>query len=282
MIGAVLFVSAVAAAAYWKLERGLTPRVDERKARVAAAAEAPGAPAWAGIYADDGGNHGAEDVLILSTAGYSHRGNYMSSRSEYGSVEASRNGVLLLRPAGWGRAKTLRLIPWDDRVYAIFDEQKLEFVNNVNKRLEPDGRLYVWQMPYKAPAGRHGGFGKTERIAASLPQTPDDWRPFLLDHPVEAAITKVGPVRYARDIYPRRIGVELDAGRNRGLVPGLRLRVKNFGSSTEIVLTSVAENSSSGEAWQGDAASTFESQRLPWVGEKAFSYAIYGDIWERR
>lgn len=282
LLGIALLLSAATAAAYHILQRETAPDIHERASQLKSDAAAPGAPAWAGQYADEGGNHGADDVLTLSASGYCHRGNYMSDEGVCGSVKALGDGVLVLRPEGWGRAKTLRLIPWDERVYAVFDDQKMSFLNSVNSHLGPEGRGYIRQMRYKAPSDRRGRMGRARRAAAGPPRVPDDWRPFLLDRPVEARITKVGPIRYVRASGSRVIAVELDAGRSRGLVPGMRLELKNFGTSTDIVLTNVSESASSGEAEQSGDYYPLESQRLPWVGEKAVSYAVFGDTWEQR
>lgn len=277
-----LYVAAAGAALFWMRDRAPASGWYELREKIDAAAGTPGAPAWAGTYSDDAGIEGPDIVVTLSTAGYYCRGCGRSWGRDWGTVEPSGDGILLLRAAGWGPPKTWRLISWDDRVYAISDDQKLEFVNKVNESLGPGGRGFVGFMPYKSPENGRGGLFMRGPAPLGLPRVPEDWRPLLLDRPVEAAITKVGPIRYVRDIYPRRISVELDAGRRRGLVPGQRLRLRNFESATEIVLMNVAEDSSSGEAWQSDVTQPFESQRLPWVGQLATSYWVPGDIWERR
>lgn len=277
-----LYASAASVAVYGMLHRMPTPGAFKLEERLRSEMSSPGAPAWVGEYADDGGFHGSEDILMLGTAGYVRRGSPMSSKYDWGSVEPRNDGAFLLRSGGWQSGKIVRLIPWDDRVYAVFEDDKLDFVGSVNKSLSLEKRDFIRHVPYKAPKDRRGGFLKKEVAPSGLPIVPEDWRPLLLTRPVDAVITKVGSIRYVPDIYPRRISVELNAGRDSGLAPGMRLQLRNFGGATEIVLTSVAEKTSTGDAWQSDVSRSFESQRLPWVGQKAVSYFVYEDIWDGR
>lgn len=280
-----LYVSVSSVAVYGLIHRMPTPGLYKIRSRLEAAALLPGAPAWAGTYEGDGGNHGPDEVLTLGTDGYYRRGSPLYAAwgeadpsEDWGTVEQGNDGVLILRSGGWGPPKILRLIPWDDRVYAILDEEKLEFLNAVNARLEPKHRGFVGQKPCKWGGKRTPS--NYRLVAKGAPQVPENWRPFLLERPVEAIITKVGPIRYVDG--RRRITVEVDAGRLSGLVAEAQLYVRNFDGSTQIILSEVGQTSSSGEAWQVDGGQSFESQRLPWVGQKAFSYSVYGDIWEKR
>jgi len=284
-----LYASLANVAVYGMIHRMPTPDLYEFESRLETAAMLPGAPSWAGTYRDDGGNHGSDDILTLGTEGYCRRGSMMyevwgkaDPSMDFGTVAPAGDGVLLLRSGGWGPARKLRLIPWDDRVYAIFDDEKLEFLNNANELLEPKERAFVWQMPYKAPNGSRGRRTSASPVPSGLPVVPEDWNALLLRRPVEASVIKVGAIRYIDDVYPRRISVELDSGRSSGLAPGMLLQSKNFPHGSKIVLTSVGEHSSSGDAFQSDSSQPFESQRLPWIGQRAVSYSVFGDIWEKR
>lgn len=273
-----LCVLALSLAAFWlRYER--TPfGLPELVERIDAAVEASGAPAWAGKYRDDGGYHGPHQILTLSPEGYYLTGN-RGWVWTWGTVEPSQDGVFLLSKEGRKKARILRLIPWDDRVYAVFEDKKLEFFNDVNKNLEPDGRRYVWNLMYRTLENSRRSFGESMSKVAGVPRVPALWRPFLLERPVQAAITEVGRIRYTHGGYLRRIEVKLDAGRRHGLLPGLTLHLRNFEGSTKIVITEVGEDSSSGEARQY-GISPLESQRLPWVGQRAVSYLVFEDIWE--
>lgn len=269
------------------------------------ALHADGAPAWAGTYSDDGGHHGSEEVLSLSTAGFFYGQGLPDAyydqfidlpniEGDWGEIEPSGSRDFVLRAAwrndAWGvfgfrrgAPRTLHLIPWDDRMYAVYEDQMADFVDSINQHLDDDKRDYVGSYPYRSRKEARGGlFVQTK--PAGLPDLPEAWRSHLLKKPIEAVVTAVGPLRYRDFGYKRQrvVSVSFDAGRRRGLLPGHRLRLRNYNSATEVEITESSEDSASGLARQDDFWAPFETLRLPRVGQRAYSRFIAGDEWEER
>lgn len=258
---------------------------------------------WIGTYATEGGRHGPETVLNLTKAGFfygfGHRedvssfSNMPNTEGDWGTVEELGPGKLALQAAWrddvWGRfgqwrgeRRILYLIPWDDRLFPVYEDQMLEFANNVNKMFDGKVRRFSsFSFPYKGgkPAGGLFQFP----LAKNAPVLPSPWNALILRHPIEARILEVGPPKYREKFFTERIfGVTLSAGAKQGLAVGHILHLANFKNATPITISGVKDDISYGTAVQDDYWGPLETQRAPRIGQLATSRMHYGDEWEKR
>ncbi len=282
---------------YWRWDRLHVSAWEPVKA--ALAAENP--PPWVGTYSEPG-YHGAETVLHLSTAGF-YCG-YGRPRFDppgfgwgpevegpWGTLEplapdrlafqvAWRGdflGIFVKRP---GPIRTLHLIPWEDRVYAVSEEKMLEFINAVNSQLELDGRHYPLGYAFKGEAGSVRNPPKPR----SPPLLPEKWRNHLLTRPIEARVLAVGRVQYRKRPYgaERFVPIKISAGSKQGLKAGHLLHIANFDRATPVNNFTVGEETSTGEAGEGQEWNPLETERLPRVGQAVTSRAQYEDEWAEK
>ena len=170
-------------------------------------------------------------------------------------------GIFVKRP---GPIRTLHLIPWEDRVYAVSEEKMLEFINAVNSQLELDGRHYPLGYAFKGEAGSVRNPPKPR----SPPLLPEKWRNHLLTRPIEARVLAVGRVQYRKRPYgaERFVPIKISAGSKQGLKAGHLLHIANFDRATPVNNFTVGEETSTGEAGEGQEWNPLETERLPALG----------------
>jgi len=154
-------------------------------------------------------------------------------------------------------------VRWCDRRYLVAGSHMLAFCNDVN-----------WMGD-----GSFVGFVRDVRDAdgvqcippvSGLPEVPEEWRPYLLDRPVEATLVSIDPPRELAGISrvhpPIRVTARADRGRASGLLPGMNLHWErgDLGGSFEI--TSVDDNGCSLESIGDDW--TNAPDRLPPIGTR--------------
>ena len=117
-----------------------------------------------------------------------------------------------------------RLVPikWGQRAYLIFEEQMIEFCNDVNDGTEPRKDEWNWNAPlrvddWKKPAG-------------GLPPVPAPWDAMILKAPIHGQITKIVDVPAADQAAAKRAGrfvahkqAIIDLGQNDHVFIGMRL-----------------------------------------------------------
>lgn len=142
----------------------------------------------------------------------------------YGSVSVQGNELYLQytlssqRRQGLGLAPILVPVTWGNRHYLIPKDEMIEFCNTVNIGSEREweyGRFFLRRNdPNEVPIG--------------FPAVPDEFKPYLLQTPIDATILSVGQyttepsvVEWKFKITP----VTIDVGRASGLRVGMKLKV---------------------------------------------------------
>lgn len=123
-----------------------------------------------------------------------------------------RNGLLVLVSGKAESPDSGRFLPvrWGGRLYLLEPERIIGFANAVNAGHEPRSKAQgVFYL-------RSGDWSKP---VSGAPRLPAMYRNYLLAKPIEAGILRVSDEEET---------VELDAGRRRGLLPGMKLRARGF------------------------------------------------------
>ena len=128
-------------------------------------------------------------------------------------------------------------IHWGERLYLIPANKIVPFCNVVNSRSEPRNDV-------------HGFFflrrDDEKKEAKGKPELPEEFMPYLLDEPVDAAIVSVKDIRGNGN---RKIAtIIVNKGKKDGLLPGMELYVvKPDRVYARVILTKVEETQSEGE-----------------------------------
>ena len=139
-------------------------------------------------------------------------------------------------------ASEYKPIRWDERIYLIPANEIVQFCNDINSGSEPRKGVHGQSFLRR---------GDEKKEAEGKPVLPEEFMPYLLDEPIDAAIVSVKDVRETRDRIDSRIfitTVSINKGKKDGLTPGMKLYVmkpKNLVESME--LTKVEETQSEGE-----------------------------------
>jgi hypothetical protein len=108
----------------------------------------------------------------------------------------------------------MALVQWDSRQYLIPNSQMIDFCNRVNSGLELEYGIGTVLLRDSAPG----------RAPLGLPQVTEEWSPYLLVDPVDCDVLAINVTRApALGIMRIRVEITVDAGRERGLMPGMRL-----------------------------------------------------------
>ena len=129
-------------------------------------------------------------------------------------------------------------VPWGERLYLIPVKGIINFCNEINSRWEPR-------------KGQYGFFFlKREdwmKEVQGQPEIPEQFRPYLLEEPVAAAIIDIVKIETNSSSTLKRAIVRIDKGKKDGLLPGMELQVIKSGVVfTEITLVEVDETQSQG------------------------------------
>ena len=130
--------------------------------------------------------------------------------------------------------RKLVVVPWDERVYLVPDEEGPLFAAHVTRGREPRNVIYGWFLLRRSD---------WQKAASGLPELPHAWQKWLLQRPVDARIIRA----------LARHRAEIDAGDKQGLHPGVLLTLvsKQYGPS-DVRVVSVATDSSIIENDYGD------------------------------
>ena len=139
-------------------------------------------------------------------------------------------------------ASEYKPIRWGERVYLISANEIVQFCNDINSGREPRKGVHGQSFLRR---------GDEKKEAEGKPVLPEEFMPYLLDEPIDAAIVSVKDVRETRDIIDSRVFITtvfINKGKKDGLAPGMELYVmepKNLVESMK--LTKVVETQSEGE-----------------------------------
>ncbi len=221
--------------------------VKEKREKIMAEIETLKDHPWAGRYYQGDGLGANLSLVIAPESGltftwYGCMGLYDQN---YGKVIRDGDRVkleLALENNGIGfscPAFEFTPIRWGERVYLISPDEIIDFCNAINSRSEPR-------------KGPHGFFflhdDDWEKEVAGPPELSGQYLQYLLENPVDAAITSVLKTEPS-PVYNNRtkITVLIDKGKNDGLLPGMKLHVtKPEMIFDEVVLTKIEETQSEG------------------------------------
>lgn len=197
---------------------------EARKARLKdeIADAGPGHP-WAGDYYEGDGLGSNNSLLIAPSGEYSFESHGCTSFGPTEEGKIRQEGDILHFDGDKtsemaGRA--YRVVPWGKRVYLISEGALVSFANSINFGSEPrySGRGFYFM--------RDGG---EDHIATGWPLVPEEIKPYLLDHAIDATITAVGASTVSTEPYSSKdfkTEVVLDVGRREGILPEMELDLR--------------------------------------------------------
>src|SRR5438034_3584564 len=181
---------------------------------------------WAGEYYAGDGLGVNTSVVIAPESGYvfEWHGCLGLYDRNYGTVAWTNGRVRLSftfenqRKGFQGIAPELIPISWGSRHYLIPADDVIGFCNSVNEGREPRAGTFGSYLLRK---------GDENKTVVNLPKVPAEFRPYLMDKPVEATIIAVSPYTTRPSVAEWKFKdtpVTLDAGTNKGLRVGMELR----------------------------------------------------------
>lgn len=147
----------------------------------------------------------------------------MSWRVEHGEYD-HRDGWVRLwceTDERWFSRRSLRVVTWGDRTYLVDEWCAVTFCDEINIGSEPRGGRFLFGFAYLRR-------GDERRAAKGLPAVAPEWRPLLLEKPLEGHVTRVRADGTA----------EIDRGRKDGLRERMPLVIW-YGDSGHSMLVSV-------------------------------------------
>lgn len=214
----------------------------KRKLRAEIREAGPGHP-WAGEYYE-GDGLGMNLYLMLSPKGsyyFSRSGCTGSGPSEEGKIRQTGSVLRFEGAKSYWLEQEFHVVNWGERAYLLKKDEIVSFANYVNRGWEPRyGAHGVFLM-------RHGpGFP----LASGRPKLPKEYEKLLLDRVVDASVVAVGAVKSTSTESwkpeQRTTVVELDAGSQDGLSPGLELPLRG-GADGNATIVAVQERTSTAE-----------------------------------
>lgn len=192
---------------------------------------------WAGEYYSGDGLGVNISVVVAPKCGYLYewRGCLGLYDRNYGPI-ACANGILQLtfrlpkRESSGGIADELIVVRWGPRHYLIPADEMVRFCNAVNDGTEPRDDIHGFHLL------RRGDEAKT---ATGFPTVPDEFKDYVLAHPVEAEIVAIGERTGDKTI------VILNRGKQHGLLPGMELHVFDPDEQVDSATVTKVENSRS-------------------------------------
>ncbi len=228
---------------------------------------------WAGEYYCGDGLGVNVSLMLAPKTGYifEWHGCLGLYDRNYGTVSWSNDRIHLSftfenKQEGFqGIAEKFIPISWGDRKYLIPADDIVGFCNNVNKGSEPRAEL-------------HGNYlirnGDENKKATGFPNIPKEFKPYLLENPIQAEIVSVGKYTTKPSVCEwkfKETPVSLNAGKKQGLLPGMELNVFKPDNIVESVkITKVGEENSEalmtqvGEEELGPKIGWKLSTRAPW------------------
>lgn len=218
-------------------------RLEEGGERIQAAIKKAGPRhPWAGRYYK-GDGLGTNDSLLLSPAGefsFESHGCMSFPPAEQGKFREEKGLFHFEGAESETMSGTrLRLVRWGERAYLIPDESLIAFANDVNQGWEPRYRGHGSHFM------RQGGDAIPP--ASGRPRVPKAVEPYLLDRAVDAVIVSVGAsVELSSSSHregERETPIEIDAGSEAGLLPGMELKLRG-GLDGDATISGVGARSS--------------------------------------
>lgn len=182
---------------------------------------------WAGEYYSGDGLGVNISLAVAPRFGYlsEWRGCLGLYDRNYGPV-ACTNGRLQLtfrlpkRESSGGIADELIPVHWGPRQYLVAPNEMVEFCNAVNGGIEPRSDMHGLYLLRR---------GDEAKAATGFPAVPDEFKDYLLAHPVEAEIVDIGKRTDDKTI------IILNRGKQHGLLPGMELHLTNERVESAIV-----------------------------------------------
>jgi hypothetical protein len=228
---------------------------------------------WAGEYYYGDGLGVNVSLMLAPKSGYlfEWHGCLGLYDRNYGAVTLKRGRLHLSftfpnkRDGFQGIAEEFIPIAWGDRKYLIPSDDIVGFCNEVNDGSEPR------QDPHGSYLLRQGDWKKKVK---GFPAVPQEFRSYLLIHPIEAEITGVGKSTTRPSVCDWKFKdtrVTLNCGSKKGLRTGMRLHVvKPEGIFESVEVKKVDEEKSEavltqiGEGEAGPRVGWKLSTRYPW------------------
>jgi len=251
-IGLALLVASWAGAAdsdQAKQSRAAETTAKSMRQKILAEVKRLGEHEWAGEYYAGDGLGVNTSVVIAPKSGYvfEWHGCLGLYDRNYGTVAWTNGRVRLSftfanqRKGFQGIAPELIPISWGSRHYLIPADDVIGFCNSVNEGREPRAGTFGSYLLRK---------GDENKTVVNLPKVPAEFRPYLMDKPVEATIIAVSPYTTRLSVAEWKFKdtpVTLDAGTNKGLRVGMELVVTEPRNLVEsVTITKVEEDRSEG------------------------------------
>jgi hypothetical protein len=221
---------------------------------------------WAGEYYEGDGS-GVNVLLILAPkSGYvfEWHGCLGLYDRNYGAVTSAKGKLHLSftfpnKQKGFqGIAEEFTPVAWGTRKYLIPSNNIVGFCNEVNDGSEPRKGLRGFYLLRR---------GDEKKEAKGFPDVPQEFKPYLLAHPIEAEIISIGAVTTRPSLADWKFkdtSVTLNRGKKAGLLVGMKLHVIKPDSIVESVkITKVEDERSEGVVTQAG-----EDEKDPRVGWK--------------
>jgi hypothetical protein len=185
---------------------------------------------WAGSYNRGQDRLGTQEHLVMAPSG----GFALEQRSgcgssgfydrDFGAVDMTSEGILQFKTEISGGdsgfyhiKKKLVTVEWSGRRYLVPHDEIIDFCGQINGGREPRDT-------------QHGSFylrgGDEHRKAEGRPSIPEEFEPYLLESPITADVVAVNEFEIVRNTDGVRVSVStvgLSAGREQGVLPGMRL-----------------------------------------------------------
>lgn len=231
--------------------------------------------AWAGEYYFGDGLGVNVSLILAPKAGYlfEWHGCMGLYDRNYGAITWAKGRLRLSftfpnkREGFQGIAGEFVPIAWGDRMYLVPADGIVRFCNSVN-----DGS--------ESRAGPHGFFllrcGDEEKKVKGFPAVPEEFKPYLLTHPIKAQIVSVGKYTTRPSVCDwkfRDTPVTLNRGKKQGLLIGMTLHVAEPDDIVEVVTITKVEDERSDavmtqtEDEKGPRAGWRLSTRCPWLSK---------------
>ena len=201
------------------------PSNEAQMARISAQIEKAGPKhPWAGSYYQ-GDGLGENATLLLSPTRvywFENHGCMGLYARDHGLAQET-DGVIRFPGADSYelKGKSFHVVPWGERVYLIADDEFIGFINDVNRG---------WEPRYRPHGFRFLRDSKKLLLASGKPGVPEEYKPYLLDHVVDADVVAAGvsgPLS-ANEWDKNRLSTEvtIGVGRKSGLLPGMAMMAR--------------------------------------------------------
>lgn len=193
--------------------------------------ELQGRHPWAGRYYGYGENQSVAPALGFI------KGSYNGEIKELGN-----RIVQYIQNSSHKYSREFWIVPWGPRVYLIHADKMVDFISLINSGQEPRREMY---------GGPYLRENDWLQPATGRPLVPAAYHGLILKQSIRARITSVEPKRYKRgqEAIPMEASVVLDAGRSKGVFPGIIFYPSDKRRLDSIMIRSVSEHVSEGVAY---------------------------------